>query len=83
MATRSYKEIMSDIRGFTPEGKQLSMEEKAQLNNYLDEVASKQKDIKFAIFLLIIFLIGCMVMCFLNGIENEDLKADNRNKKAL
>lgn len=83
METRSYKEIINDLRSFSSKKNQLSAEDKAQLNKYVDEIDSKSKDSKFAIFLLIIFLIGCTVMWILNGIENDDLKTDNRNKKAL
>lgn len=83
METRSYKEIINDLRSFSSENNQLSAEDKTQLNKYVDEIDSKSKDSKFAIFLLIIFLFGCTVMWFLNSIENDDLKTDNRNKKAL
>lgn len=83
METRTYKEILNDIRSFSSEKTQLSLEEKAQLNKYSDELETKSKNTKFAIILLFIFLIGSSAMWILSSIENYDLRYDNQYKKSL
>ncbi len=83
METRTYKEIINDLRSFSSEKTQLNQDEKDQLNNYVDELESKSKDSKFAIILLFLFLAGCIVMWILSSIENDDLTNDNQYKKSL
>ena len=83
METRTYKEIINDLRSFSSEKTQLIQEEKEQLNNYVDELESKSKDSKFAIILLFFFLAGCIVMWILSSIEIDDLTHDNQYKKSL
>lgn len=82
METRTYKDAIKDLRGFSSENAQLSDELKEQLNKYVDEIESKYKDSKFALFLLFVLLIGSFVMWMLSSIENDDLKVDIQNKKS-
>lgn len=83
METRTYKEIINEIRDFSSENAQLSDVSKAQLNKCADEIEKKTKDTKFLFFLLLILFFGCSIMWFLLSMENDDLKLDNRNKKSL
>ncbi|MBO4840189.1 MAG: hypothetical protein J5524_03715 [Bacteroidaceae bacterium] len=83
METRTYKEIIKDIRSFSSENTQLSEEKKAQLNKCADELESKTKDNRFIVLIIFILLIGSTVMWFLSSIENDDLKYDLQYKKSL
>lgn len=83
MKTRTYKEIINDLRSFSSENTQLSSEAKEQLDKYAKELDEKSKDCKFGFILLFILLIGCTVMWILSNIENDDLKYDNQYKKTL
>lgn len=83
MKTRTYKEIINDLRSFSSEKTELNPEEKEQLNKYADELDSISKDSKFSVILLFIFLVGSMFMWILNSIENDDLTYDNQHKKSL
>ena len=83
MKTRTYKEIINDLRSFSSEKTELNPEEKEQLNKYADELDSISKDSKFSVILLFIFLVGSLFMWILNSIENDDLTYDNQHKKSL
>lgn len=83
MKTRTYKEIINDLRSFSSEKTELNPEEKEQLKKYADELDSISKDSKFSVILLFIFLVGSMFMWILNSIENDDLTYDNQHKKSL
>lgn len=83
MGTRTYKEIINDLRSFSSDNLQLSQEDKTRINCYSDELEIKTKNSKFTIVLLVVFLIGNTVMWILSDIENDDLRYDNQYKKSL
>lgn len=86
MKTRSYKEIINDIRVFSSENSGLSEKSKEQLTKYADELENNTKEGRFGLFLLFILLVlfvGSTAMWFLSSIEIDDLKIDNRNKGYL